>query len=462
MKKVLLIHTRISSLDDLGVIRKKILKKVYCKTPPLGPMWLQAYLKKQGYKVKLFDRFVEDSFGELDKVVNSFNPEVIGFSATSPGLEDAEKTLSHLRKNHEFISILGGAHISSSPNSFLDMNFDYGIYGEGEIAFQEFLEFLNGKRKKNEVSNLIFKKDGKLIKNKEKRLNNLNHVEMPDYSDIDLEKYSLSPASYKYKDNAVILISRGCPFQCTYCDRSVFGNKITYRSLENVKKEIDFLIKEKGIKEIRFYDDTFTMNRDLVVKLSSFLKEKGIIWSCLTRVDQIDEKLLYKMKKGGCYQIFLGLEAADDEVLKKFKKGITVKQSREAIKMIKDVGMEARASFIVGSPHETKKTLEKTLDFALENDIDFVNFSVFNNFPGSEIYQEFKGEAELEGFEGYHARSHSFTPEGMSKKEFDDYVSKMYRSFYLRPSYFWKRLKGLETIDQVSGYIYAFLYNILF
>ncbi|MGM0439199.1 MAG: B12-binding domain-containing radical SAM protein [Patescibacteria group bacterium] len=462
MKKILLIHTKISSLDNLSSIKKKILKKVYCKTPPLGPMWLQAYMKKQGYNVKLFDRFVEDDLKKLEKLINNFNPEIIGFSATSPGIKDAKETVQYLKKRHDFVSVIGGAHISSDPESFLNMDFDYGIIGEGEVAFKELMKFLNNKRKKGEVSNLIYEKDGKLIKNRAKRMNSLDHVAMPDYSDINLKKYSLSPASYKYKDNAVILISRGCPFQCTYCDRSVFGNKVTYRSLENVKKEINFLINKRGIKEIRFYDDTFTMNKDLVVDLSNYLKDKDVIWSCLTRVDQIDKEILTKMKEGGCYQVFLGLEAADDEVLKKYKKGITVEQSKKAIKLIKEVGLGVRASFIVGSPHETKETLQKTLDFTLENNIDFVNFSVFNMFPGSEIHEHFKGESELEGFEGYHTRSHTFTPEGMSEEEFDNYVSKMYKRFYLRPSYAWERIKGLETIDQISGYIYAFLYNLLF
>lgn len=98
----------------------------------------------------------------------------------------------------------------------------------------------------------------------------------------------------------------------------------------------------------------------------------------------------------------------------------------------------------------------------MNNKIDFVSFGLFNNFPGAEIYDQFKGEAELEGYEGFHKRSHSFTPSGMTEEEFDQFVSQMYRSFYLRKGYVWERIKSLESLDQVSGYFYALLYNFLF
>lgn len=461
-KKILLINTKVSSLEDMNFIKRKVWKRVYCKTPPLGLMWLQAYLKKKEYEVKVFDRYVNNSLEELGGLVENFQPDVIGFSATTPGVSDAKKVLNELNGKYDFISVLGGAHISSDPDSFLDMDFDYGIVGEGEIASKELMEFLNGNRKIEAVSNLVYEENGELGMNETTRLESLDHVKMPDYSDINLENYSLSPTSYKRSNNIDIIISRGCPFQCTFCDRSVFGNKVTYRGLENIKKQINFLETNKGIEEIRFFDDTFSLNKDLVINLSEFLKDKDIIWTCLTRVDQIDRELLLKMKEAGCYQLCLGIEAADNRILEKFKKGITVEQCKEVIELVKDVGLEVRASFIVGSPYETKETLKKTLSFAVNNKIDFVSFGLFNNFPGAEIYDQFKGEAELEGYEGFHKRSHSFTPDGMSEDEFDQYVSKMYRKFYLRKGYIWKRIKSLESFDQIGGYFYAFLYNFLF
>lgn len=456
---ILLVNSCPKFIDDLGFFKRKILKETLNIIPPIGLMYIQSLLKKKGHNVRLYDHYLESDIDKLNNLVNDFSPDVIGFSSTSPSIKNSDRINNYLKKKYDFASVLGGAHITAKPEFLLESNFDYGIMGEGEYGLSQLIEFLEGERKIKDVTNLIYRgKNGSLKKNKVNRIEMIDFINTPDYSDVNLSRYSPTPASCKRTPWAHIMTSRGCPFNCKYCDRSIFGQKIIFRSFENIKKEINFLIENQEIREIRFFDDTFTLNKELVLQVCDFLKDTNLIWTCLTRVDQIDKEMLQKMKESGCYQLLFGFESGSNEILKKFNKGTTVEQNREAIEMTKKIGMGVRGSFIVGSPYETKESLEKTLKFALNNDIDYVNFNVYENFPGSEIYKENKNVDS-----SYYApSSHEFIPAGMTKDEFSKYVSRMYRKFYLRPNYILKRLKEIDSLEQLKFKFYGALYVLLF
>ncbi len=448
--KILLINPS-SFINELGFFKRKIFKEAVNTIPPIGLMYIQAHLRKQGNLVKIYDYYLEPNIDKLNNLVTDFSPDVIGFSSTSPAIKNTQKIHDYLRKRHKFISVLGGAHITALPEFLLESNFDYGVVGEGEYALSELVEHIKGNREITNVSSLLYKeKNESLCINKVNRNDSIDFVDMPDYSDIELKRYK--PVSFSKKNPCVpIIVSRGCPFDCTHCNKSIFERKVIYRDIENIKKEINFLIKKHNIKELVFFDDMFMENRDLVFQISDFLSYKDLSWSCSSRADQVDEKMLKRMKEGGCYQLFFSFGSGSDKVLSSFNKQTTVKQNKKVIETTKKVDMEVRGSFIVGSPGETKESLEKTFEFALKNDIDFIDFSIYRNLPGN----TFPEKNDKEGEEG--ALNH---PKGISKNKLRKKVSRTYRKFYFQFNCILKILERTKSPGNLANNFYSILYDV--
>jgi len=199
-----------------------------------------------------------------------------------------------------------------------------------------------------------------------------------------LSHYHPTPASYRRLPVGILMTSRGCPFHCTFCDRSIFGNTTRFHSTERVLAEVEWMIRELGAKEIRFFDDTFTLKRDRAAEICAGLKDRGlnIPWTCLTAVKAVTPELLKKMKAAGCWQVLYGLESGDDKMLELLGKGNSVEANRDAVMWAHQARLEIRGDFIVGTPEETMESLEKTLKFTLESSLDYAHFNKFTPIPG--------------------------------------------------------------------------------
>ena len=163
-----------------------------------------------------------------------------------------------------------------------------------------------------------------------------------------------------------IITSRGCPYRCIFCCKSVFGKKYRSNSSAYIVDEIRFLNEKFGVKEVKFYDDVFTLDRKRVVALCMQLKEQGmdIPWTCETRVNLVDDELLRVMKSADCYMIEYGVESGNQGILNDLKKDITLEQTMEAFRLTHEAGIETVAYFMLGSPQETAETIEETIAFA--------------------------------------------------------------------------------------------------
>src|SRR3989344_6087684 len=315
--KIVLINPGMSAEKQAGS-----LKGVANMILPLGIGVLASVLEKNKFDVKIIDCVPENlSLEELKERIDREKPDLIGITATILSYDAALETGKKLKNDKDFSKING-------------------------LVYRE-----NGEIKINKRRELI------------KNLDELPFTALHLYP--DLKKYTPMPGGYKQLPFAHMITSRGCPYRCVYCDRSVFGNRFRSQSPERVIKEIEFLVEKYGVKEIKFYDDTFTMDMERVSKICDLIIEKGIkiTWSCSTRVDRVNKELLMKMKKAGCWQIDYGLESGDQRMLNIMKKGITLEQSRNAAKWTKEPGIRLRAFIILGMPGETNESIRNTIDF---------------------------------------------------------------------------------------------------
>jgi radical SAM superfamily enzyme YgiQ (UPF0313 family) len=363
---------------------------------------------------------------------------VVGITSTTFGINNAAMIANIVKKtDKDIITVLGGPHASALPedtlNSYLD--FDYLIHGEGEIALTNFVHAVKINSKDIEsLEGVALRKNARIQVNpRGKPIADLDSLPSPARHKIDIYKYAPNPGTRNYMrlPTTGFSVGRGCPYNCQFCYKGVWGKTIRLRLVDNVLAEIKECMDKYGIQDFRFYDDVLTFPR---WKIKDFCKKVldnniDISWSCWSRVNDVNYEKLVLMKKAGCYHIKFGIEFGTEKSLKMSKKGINLDQSRMAIKMAKDVGIECKGSFIFGIPGETIEGCRKTLQFALELSPDFATFYAYDSVPGSRFYEMCQKD-EI---------SKSLLPPEVTEK----LVHEAYKKFYLRPKFVFQRLRNI-------------------
>lgn len=265
-------------------------------------------------------------------------------------------------------------------------------------------------------------------------------------------KYYPALGAYRRLPATSVLATRGCPGRCTFCYR-IFGKRLRTRSGSKVAEEVKYLQDRYGIREICFYDDTFTVLKREVQAFCRGLKELmvDITWSCFSRVDAVDEELLGTMKEAGCHQIMYGIEAASSEILKNIKKSTDLAEAEEAVTAAKRVGIDVRAAFMLGNPGETEETMEETLSFAIRLNPELVIFNIATPFPGTEMYEwaEENGYLKTKHWEDYDLSHVVMELPTVSSAKIEAFYRKAFRRFYLRPRYLAMRLARVRSFTDV-------------
>ena len=180
-----------------------------------------------------------------------------------------------------------------------------------------------------------------------------------------------------------MITSRGCPFNCGYCDQSVFGRKWRCHSPEYVISEISYLKKQYGIDFISFEDDNFLLSKQRTIEICRGMigKSLNIEWSCLGRVNEVDDEVLSLMRQAGCKTVYIGIESGSERILKLINKRLSIDEYRKGIKLIKKYGINVTGSFILGVPSETKEDIDRTIDLALSLPLDGISFFTYTPYP---------------------------------------------------------------------------------
>src|SRR5262249_45016445 len=176
-----------------------------------------------------------------------------------------------------------------------------------------------------------------------------------------------------------MLSSRGCPHRCTFClwPGTMVGRDFRARRAESVVDEMEHLVKQHGVDDIYFDDDTMTIDRERILTMCRLIRERNlkVHWISMGRDDTVDEELLTAMRGAGCDNVYLGVESGSQEILKRLKKGIQLPQIERAFRIARKVGIRTQAFFMLGGPGETKQTLKETIEFAIKIDPDNAQFA---------------------------------------------------------------------------------------
>ena len=460
--KIVLINPDFDEVGD-----NKSFEKLVNLIPPLGLMYIASVLEKEGFEVKIIDSYLEKSKSKLYNRIKRENPDVVGISTTTPNFNNVIKIAEMIHKNFpEIFVAIGGYHVTAIPKQALSSGyFNVGIIGEGEITFLELVKEL---QKRNihlfKIKGLAIKKSNKVLFTKPRTfIKDLDSIPFPARHLVPpLSRYKPTPASYKKLPVGVLISTRGCPSKCTFCDKAVFGCTYRERRPSNVLDEVEELIYKFGAKELKFFDDNFTLNKKRLFKICDGFKKRkmDIEWSCLTKANLVSKEILTKMKKAGCWQVLFGLESGDSRILKSLNKGITLKQSEKAVRLAKKIGLSTRTDFLMGVPGENFYTLKKTLRFAKKLNPSFAHFNKFTPYPGTKIYDKLAQEGYKFDFNNCYSpydHSHSiYSPKGISKTQLGEFVNKAYKEFYLRPRYIINRLSEIRSFESLYREIKGF------
>ena len=430
--------------------------------PPLGLALIGAILEKEGYPVNLLDanalRLMPEDAGKAIPAA-----DIVGITAMTPTIGTALRIARHLKKEKpELKIIIGGPHVTLLPEETLSSSSDVDIIvrGEGDKTVIELLRTIESNGSLNSVAGISYKIDGKIIHTADRTSNvDMDSLPYPAYHLLPWKKYRPHPPHGRQMPFGAIVTSRGCPYHCAYCSKPVFGSRFRAQNPERVVEEIAYLQRKFGIKEIAFYDDSFTLDKKRVHAIADRIMEKGlkIAWTCETRVNLVDKELLLKMKQAGCYSIAYGIESASPEIIKTLQKDITLEQVGTAVRDSRAVGLQVIGYFMLGSPGETPETIQQTIDFAKKLKVDFAQFSVTTPFPGTELYDIYmRDKKESIAWEKfvYAGTDNPTTPvfesDTLSREDLQTRTRQAYRDFYLRPAYVWQRLRRCTSWGELK------------
>ena len=291
---------------------------------------------------------------------------------------------NRIKKAHPDIPVcLGGPYVTTIREEiFNETPAEFAIFGEGEITFSELLFHLKGERKPEDIKGLMFRDlDGQITVNPgREKIKDLNKLPMPAYDIFPMVRYPLHR----------MVTSRGCPYACAWCNSSSVWDQ-TYRAIdpENIITEVEHLVKNFGKKIFVFGDNSFNVDLKRVEVFCDLLLEKNlnILWSVSLRADIMTPEIAHKMKKAGCYNVSIGIESANNEMLKKIGKGTTIEKISEGIRMLKDAGIEIMSQYVIGSPDETLDTVRESIAYAKQSGCDYTNFYMVLPYKGTRQWE---------------------------------------------------------------------------
>ena len=424
--------------------------------PPLGLLSVAAYAESRGHDVGILDALAErPTPDQIGQFIAQHKPRFVALTATTIQIIAAQRIAAIAKESSpDSTVVIGGIHATSLPEEVLqDPNIDVVIRGEGELSF---LALIEGEAYED-IPGLSWRSGNPLQPFEHNPtavpVQDLDTLPLPAYHLIRFDLYrSGTEGVYRRTPGFTMTTSRGCPGKCTFCSSG--RTVLRTRSPEHVVNEIQMRQKTYGIREVSFYDDTFTVNKRDVYRMCELIIERKIdlTWSCFARTDCISRKLLERMKAAGCHQILFGIESADAQILENIGKPIDLDQTRWAVRATQEVGITVRAAFMFGNPGETVETMNTTLNFAKSLNPDLAVFNITVPYPGTAMFDWARKNGYLRtcDWRKYDGANALLDLPTVATEKVNAMYRRAFREFYLRPSYVARRLLRIRSLDDIK------------
>jgi anaerobic magnesium-protoporphyrin IX monomethyl ester cyclase len=416
------------------------------QAPPLGLAYIAAYLREAGHEVSILDmkHGVPPDRDEFMDRVRAFDPALIGMGLYTVTVPVAQE-ISVLAKawKPELKVVVGGPHPAGAPEECArSPHFDFAAVGEGELMMLELVDALEQGTDISAVAGLWYTVDptdpSSELKTNAPRgwIDDLDRLPYPARDLLPpLDSYLMTMFQYREWPATTLYTSRGCPYSCIFCERrEILGNKFRVHSAQYVVDEIEHLQSEYGIREIFFYDDTFTLDARRVTKICEEILRRGIeiSWNISTHVNTVDRELLRMMAQAGCWQIAYGIETGDPRVIQDILKGTDLPTIRERIEWTVEAGIEAKGLFMIGHPTDTPESIDRTIEFARSLPIASANFKITTPFVGTPLRDMAAEYGQLNADDYRNFMGDPDTPAFIANGLTAEYLSGVQRKAYYR------------------------------
>jgi len=440
--KILFLHPHgsnwLSGMKDIST--------VFNLMPPLGMLSIAAVLERAGIDVEIIDCYATPMpLAKLVEEIIRRGPDCLGISTTTSSFNEGYRVAAAVKdKAPQIFTLFGGAHACTIGAPLLDSfpAIDALVIGEGENSTLELAQA--GFKGIGEIPGVAYRgADGKgVLSGVRELIQNLDDLPFPAYHKLPHfpQRYNLPLFSYPTAPNTSIISSRGCPYSCSYCDRSVFSRGFRFNSPEYIVEHVAMLNRDFGIRHVSFYDDLFTFDRKRVAEFCEIKERKGlkVTYNCIARLEHVDSELLALLKRSGCWQVNFGIESGDPEIVKQHRKFLGLDEVGRKLQMVKDAGMRVKGLFMVGLPGEDETAIRRTIDYALSLPLDEVNVTKFTPFPGAPIYSTIREQGKFdENWDLMNCLNFVFVPHGMTKQQLEDLYNEFIHRFYHRHRITW-------------------------
>ncbi|HOX27524.1 MAG TPA: radical SAM protein [bacterium] len=436
--------------------------------PSLGLASIAGALKKEGFSVRILDLDLVDVGGgdtelAIRKTIAEFDPDICGLTSITPtwnAMLDTAKVVKSASPSAS--TVCGGIHTSLFPDDTMaNPEIDMVIRGEADFSLNELIS----SNSPSDIPGLVYRNTNGLTTNKPRKLiEDLDTLPYPAWELFDISAYGMSRLTERRRPSGYLETSRGCPFGCIYCDKTVFGRTFRAKSPERVAAEFEIMSDRHGFRELHIVDDGFSTDLDRAKEICRLLIERKntVIFNMFNgvRADRFDDELAELLKKAGCYQVAFGVESGNDRVLESVSKGTSKEIIRRATASCKKFGLETFGFFMIGFPEDTPESVRETIDFAIELDMTISKYDIAVPLPGTALFDFYdaRGMLKTRDWRAYifHRTDEPlFDHPNMSWEEIKALYYIAFRRTYLRLGYIAARfVHGLRT----GGLWYNFVY----
>lgn len=386
--KVTLTHGYFIAED---LIEQQIMKPY----PPLGLLYIKAYLSQNGIDCTVFDSTFETKESWYN-CIQAEKPDVIMFYTNLMTKINIIKLNSWLKENFPKIkTVLGGPDVSYNLENYLSQGFDYCIIGEGEQTALELVEEIEKETSNPDIDGIAYLKEGQLIKNSARqKLKSLSELPLPDRNSIDLSKYLDTWKNHHGKSTLNISTQRGCPYTCKWCSTAVYGQSYRRRPADKVVDEILLLQEQYQVEALWFVDDVFTVSHKWLKAFYNEMRNRKVKveFEIITRAERLNQEVLKMLKEIGCFRIWIGAESGSQKIIDKMDRRVSIDDVRDKINLTKSFGMEAGTFIMVGYPDETQEDIEKTVKYLEASTPSQFTITLAYPIKGTALYQEIEND----------------------------------------------------------------------
>jgi radical SAM superfamily enzyme YgiQ (UPF0313 family) len=366
--------------------------KVMKPYPPLGILYISSHLKAKGFDVGVFDSTFR-SMAEFEQVLETERPSVVGLYCNLMTKLNILKMIP-LCKRIGATVVVGGPEPPYYAENFLDAGADIVVTGEGELTLEELLPHLaqHGLSGLERVLGISYRDaDGQVVKNLARPyIKNLDEQPFPDRAAIDLQRYVNTWKTHHGMGSVSLICARGCPYHCTWCSHSVFGETHRRRSVTNVADEVQLLIETYRPDMLWYADDVFTIHTRWFFAYVEEMKQRGIKipFECISRADRMNEQVIQGLADLGCFRVWIGSESGSQRVLDAMRREVTVDEVQVATQTAQKYGIETGMFIMLGYEGEDIADLEATVAHLKRAGPDIFLTTVAYPIKGTPYYRE--------------------------------------------------------------------------